>query len=133
MSAPWRQYEKQIAEHFVASTTGAKVTIDEVFVGSLSGVSRKVEVVIRGTFPGYGEAMMIVDCKLREEKIDVAEVRADNKLAPAAHLNRRTLLPAHAAVASQRGPHQAPDFPEASDSPYLCSPGHGSGPELVVG
>ena len=75
----WRRYEQQIYEHLKRKATGAKVSFDkdgrQRLPGHWSKVERQIDVIVRGTFPGFpDELALIVDCKCFSKKVDVGDV-----------------------------------------------------------
>lgn len=71
----WRAYETQIFTR-LKETAGpdAEVTFDLKLTGRYSGVDRQIDVLVRGSFTGIGEATMAVDCKCFSTKVDVKHV-----------------------------------------------------------
>ncbi len=71
----WRAYETQIFTRLKeVAGREAEVTFDVNLTGRYSGVDRQVDVLVRGSFTGIGEATMAVDCKCFSINVDVKHV-----------------------------------------------------------
>lgn len=71
----WRRYEEQIHDRLKQlAGPEAEVTFDVKLLGRFSGVQRQIDVHVRGSFTGIGDATLAVDCKCFASKIDVKQV-----------------------------------------------------------
>jgi Restriction endonuclease len=68
----WRDYEDRVAEILRARVgDDATIEVDVKLPGRLSGEDRQIDVVVRGSFLGLVDAVMVVDCKLYKRAITV--------------------------------------------------------------
>jgi hypothetical protein len=71
----WREYEQQIHERLKRlAGEDAEIRFDVKMPGRFSGVERQIDILVRGRFPGFGEATMAVDCKCFSRNVDVKGV-----------------------------------------------------------
>lgn len=71
----WRAYETHIFTQLEKlAGPGAELSSDVKLMGRYSGVDRQIDILVRGSFTGIGEATMAVDCKCFSTKVDVKQV-----------------------------------------------------------
>jgi restriction endonuclease len=78
MSEPaWQAYEQQIVD-LVRSRAipGTQIATNVHVPGLISGVKREVDVLVKGSFAGVADALMVLDCKCYATKVDVKDVEA---------------------------------------------------------
>lgn len=69
----WKEYEREIAEHFRAEYPSASIKANVRLTGKYSGVQRQIDLLI-DDFTCDMEIRIVVDAKWRNHKLDVKEV-----------------------------------------------------------
>jgi hypothetical protein len=69
----WKEYEREIAEHFRAEYPSASIKTNVRLTGKLSGVSRQIDLLI-DVLACDMAIRIVVDAKWRNHKLDVKEV-----------------------------------------------------------
>lgn len=71
----WRQYEDQIVDRLGAQAgDDAEVLPDERLEGRFSLISRQIDIVVRGSFAGLPDMLVVVDCKCWSRPVTVSDV-----------------------------------------------------------
>jgi hypothetical protein len=72
---PWRQYEDQIFDRLQEKAgDDAVVEPNQKLPGRLSAVPRQIDIVVRGSFAGLPEMLVVVDCKCWARPVTVTDV-----------------------------------------------------------
>jgi hypothetical protein len=71
----WRYYEDQILDRLQEKAGDeAVVEPDQHLPGRFSKVSRQIDILVRGSFAGLPEMLVVVDCKCWSRRVTVADV-----------------------------------------------------------
>lgn len=74
---PWKAHEKQIVDLVKnRASPGTQIATNVRVPGLVSGVKRQVDVLVKGSFAGIADAVMVLDCKCFGTKVDVKDVEA---------------------------------------------------------
>jgi len=71
----WKEYEKEISNHFRSEYQDAKFTPDAKILGRYSKIERQIDLLIEGSIADFN-FRVIVDGKYRDKKIDVNDVES---------------------------------------------------------
>jgi hypothetical protein len=71
----WKEYEREIEQHFREAYPSARITPNAKLVGKFSRVERQIDLLIEETASDFA-FRIVIDAKYRGRKIDVSDVEA---------------------------------------------------------